>query len=279
MGKFITHMDRKRKLNFEAFLATHPVFRLEELAQARNQPDQLGGARNQLKYHLRRGRIKRVARGVFAVIPFEHKPETYEPDPVLVAASIRPEGIFSHHTALELLGVGHSVWNVSTLFCDHPPPMRTLGPQRLQFLSHPAALHSKQLTRFGLRRGERRGRPLQFTGPERTLIEGFRQPRWVGGLEELVESMAGLGVLDLDLLEQLLTAYDQGTLWAAVGWFLERYQEAFFVSDTFLAHLEQRRPRQPRYLVRAERGGQLQSRWNLIAPHRLLTWEGQDAHP
>ena len=93
----------------------------------------------------------------------------------------------------------------------------------------------KQAQETGVRQVRREGQAVNCTGPERTLVDGFRQPRWVGGLSELVESASGFGVLDLDLLEQVLLAYDQRTLWAAVGWFLERYQERFFVPDQYLA--------------------------------------------
>lgn len=74
MGKFITHMSINKKLSFDAFLATYPVFRLDELAQARGQTAQLAPARNQLKYHLRQGRVKRMARMVYATVPFDRTP-------------------------------------------------------------------------------------------------------------------------------------------------------------------------------------------------------------
>lgn len=62
---------------------------------------------------------------------------------------------------------------------------------------------------------------LRVTGPERTLADGFRQLRLVGGLEELVTSAAGFASLDLEQLDALLRAYDLRILYAAVGWFLE----------------------------------------------------------
>ena len=279
MGKFIIHMSANIKPSFDAFLATHPVFRLDELAQARGDSSQLTAARNQLKYHLRQGRVKRMARMVYAAVPFGRTPQTFEPDLVHVAAALRPDAIFSHHTALELLGAGHSLWKEYTLFCDDPGPVLSLGPQRLHFLAHPIALRRRRLTRLGLRHGERQGREVAFTGPERTLVDGFRQPRWVGGLEELINSAAGFAVLDLDLLRRLLSAYNQQLIWAAVGWFLERHRAAFSVPEKYLVRLEAKCPPRPRYLERGERGGRLVSRWNLIVPHHLLRWEGQDDQP
>ena len=270
-------MRGKRKLNFEAFLAAHPVFHLEELARARHQPNCLEAARNQLKHHLHRGRIKRVARKVFAAVPFGQEAETYQPDSLLVATRLRPDGVFCYHTALELFGAGHSLWNVCTLFCEKPPTPLSLDSQRIQFLAHPTVLHRQESIHLGLRSTERQGQRLKFTGPERTLVEGFRQPRWVGGLEELILSATGFGVLDLDLLEQILAVYDKRILWAAVGWFLEQHQDSFFVPDAYLNHLQRKSPHQARYLLRSERGGRLQSRWKLIVPDRLLIWEGQHA--
>jgi hypothetical protein len=115
------------------------------------------------------------------------------------------------------------------------------------------------------------------TRPERTLVEGFRRPDLAGGVEELVESAAGFSVLDLDVLEELLGLYDLKVLWAAVGWFLERYQETFYVPPPVLRRLERRAPRSPQYLIRQARGGELARRWNLVLP-RALTSQEPDEH-
>ena len=277
MGKFVTHMTENRKVDMKAFLDAHPVFRLEEYAEAQGRPQGLYAVRNQMKYHIRQGRVKRVAAGVYAAVPFGQDPETFWPDPVLVASCLRPCGIFSHHTALELLGAGHSVWNVCTLFCEHPSPPHLLGERRIHFLAFPGALERKGARELGLRRSDRRGRRVTYTGPERTLVEGFRQLRWIGGPQELVESASGFPVLEFDLLERILETYDQRNLWSAVGWFLERYQEQFFVLEDFLERLQHHRPSKPQYLIRSERGGTLVRRWNLIVPARALGWEGQRA--
>ena len=63
------------------------------------------------------------------------------------------------------------------------------------------------------------------------------------------------------------------SLWAATGWFLERYQRAFRVTEEDLSQLERHRPASPHYLPRRARGkgGTLLPRWNLILPETLLT--------
>ncbi len=75
--------------------------------------------------------------------------------------------------------------------------------------------------------------------------------------------------IDTCVLAELLDLYETKALWAAVGWFLERYRRTFYVPESFLAHLQERIPRSPHYLVRAARGGTLVPRWNLIVPDSL----------
>ena len=98
-----------------------------------------------------------------------------------------------------------------------------------------------------------------------------------GGLEELVVSASGFSILDLELLEEILRAYDVSNLWAAVGWFLERFKRTFHVSDETLDRMEFNRPKSPHYLVRSRRGGKLEPRWNLILPDELLRLSEPDA--
>lgn len=107
---------------------------------------------------------------------------------------------------------------------------------------------------------------LRVTGPERTLLDGLRRPDLAGGPSELVESAAGFGVLDLHLMSELLNLYAEKLLWAATGWFLERYQRKFFVPAGYLSRLERHRPKSPQYLLRSQRGGSLARRWNVILP-------------
>jgi predicted transcriptional regulator of viral defense system len=210
---------------------------------------------------------------VYAVVPPGAKAEEFSPDPFLVAASFRPEGVFSHHSALELQGVAHSVWNECTLYAAGRRKPLLVGGATVRFLDHPAAMRTGSGIHLGTRKIERQGRLLRTTGPERTLVEGFSRPMLSGGLEELVTSACGFAVLDLRLLDEILLKYGIAKLWAAAGWFLERFRDTFYVPDEFLSHLERHRPRVPHYVERNRRGGVLISRWNLILPTELVRRE------
>jgi hypothetical protein len=248
------------------FFATHSVFSLAEAAQALVLPGGTAAAVQRLKHHVRKGRLKIVTRGVYAVVPPGVTAERFQPDAVLVAAVARPDGIVAYHAALELLGAAHSVFSETTVFTRSRRDPVAVGTLTIRFLAPPKPLSAPRLLRLGTQQVDRRGRLVRCTGPERTLVEGFRRPGLVGGAEELVVSAAGFPTLGLALLGELLECYNVATLWAAAGWFLERFRDVFHVPEELLTRFELRRPRSPHYLERARRGGVLVGRWNLILP-------------
>jgi hypothetical protein len=191
----------------------------------------------------------------------------------LVAAAVCPDGVFSYHSALELLGAAHSIWTRYTLYVEQRRRPLRLNDTDIRFLDFPGPMRTASCRNLGLRRVEYRGKLLQTTGPERTLIEGFRRPAEVGGLQELVNSAGGFAVLDLDLLLEVLDRYNIANLWAATGWFLERFRQSFHVTEKFLDKMAQHRPRAPQYLDRNRREGVLVARWKLLLPKELVNLE------
>lgn len=265
-GGIFPFWSTKRKMKTLEFFESHPVFSLDEANKALGLPGGRAGAVDRLKYHLKTGRLKLVLRGVYAVVPTGARAEDFHPDPFLAAAAFRPDAIFSHHSALELQGVAHSVWNECTLYAAGRRKPFLVGRSRVRILDYPAPMRTESDNHLGTLKVERQGKLLRATGPERTLVEGFRKPVLAGGLEELVTSASGFAVLDLTLLNEVLQRYGIATLWAAVGWFLERFRETFHVPEEYLYGMEKHRPRSAHYLERNRRGGVLASRWNLILP-------------
>lgn len=260
------------------FFATHPVFSLDEATKVLHPPGGRKGTVERLKYYLEKGQLKLITRSIYAVVPPGVRPQQFQPDPFLTAVAVRTDSLFSHHSALELLGTAHSIWNKITVYTERRRKPLRLESFSILFLSHPRLNESNLPNPIGTQKVERRGMLLMTTGPERTLVEGFRRPALAGGLDELVESATGFPTLDLSLLEQILLSYDIAVLWAAAGWFLERYQKIFSVSEEYLEKIERRCPRSPQYLERNLRGGWLASRWNLILPDTLKLSKGYDEY-
>jgi hypothetical protein len=261
----------------EAFLESAPVFSLDEIAHSRGGAEQRKAARNQLKRHLRSGRLLAVAREVYARVPPGLDPERFVPDPFLVAFAACPRCVFAYHSALELLGAAHSAWSEQTLHTHvRRSPIR-VGSFRIRFLPTPAVIERRRASSLGTRQVPRSTRQLVVTGPERTLVEGLRRPELVGGLDEHLDSVAGFPLLDFSLLERLLAVYTEKSLWAATGWLAERFSESWSTPTEFLERCRRHRPKRNQYLVRNERGGKLVKTWRLIVPEHLAVSEGNRA--
>ena len=255
---------------YQAFLNEHEVFTLDDLMRVAGGKDPKRTARERVKYYVGTGRLLNLSRELYAVVPPSVDRDKFVPDSFLVARALRKDAVFSHHSALQLLGAGHSDWSVCTAFSSARPTVLRWTSRSVQMLRSPIEALGEAWQTIGVRQVAYRGLSLRVTGPERTLVEGFRQPKWVGGLSELVESSAGFASLSLELLRSVLTAYDQRSLWAAVGWFLERHARAFHVSESELESFAAHRPKSKHYMPRGMRGGTLVSRWNLVLPQEVV---------
>ena len=255
------------------FMETNQVFTIEELARHLGRGK--SRAEYRVRYFQRQGRLKRLANGVYATVPVGTDPEAYEPDAFVAAAAIRRDAVFAYHSALDLLGQAHSVWWTCTVCTSHPRAAVNLGRTTIKFLSHPpAARPGIGSTSEGgpapwTTNVSRGGRTLSVTTPERTLVDGFRELSMVGGVDELVESMDGFATLKPDALKEILRAYGNRRLWAAVGWYLQRRLKDLFLDAALLEDFRKQRPSARVYLVPGQRGGILAKEWNLIVPERL----------
>ena len=121
---------------------TQSVFSLNEAREALAPRGGRTGTVERLKHHLESGRLKLVSRGVYAVVPAGVTAAQYRPDPLLVAAAARPDGIFSYHSALELLGVAQSAWNHCTMYVARRRRPLVLDGATVSFLEHPGPLNT-----------------------------------------------------------------------------------------------------------------------------------------
>ena len=89
-----------------------PVITLDELdAYLEGDYSQKKRSREALvSYHLREGNLVRIRRGLYALVPPGNDPETYPIDPYLVAAKSANDAVLAYHTALDIQGKAHSVF-------------------------------------------------------------------------------------------------------------------------------------------------------------------------
>lgn len=204
-------------MNMPAFLAHHPVFTFERFC--REEPTV---AREAMKKRLQRaqgsGKVKQVARGVFAAVPPGVEPGVFRPDPFLVLAAKDPAAIFCGHSALELNGLAYSVWHEVAAYRTQSRNLLVVDGVRYRFFRPPTVLSSDEHQQLGVATLDRRGVFVRALTPERAVVEGFRSPAAYGGLGELLQSLRGLVRLRWTTLRDVLDAYgEQNSMPARAG--------------------------------------------------------------
>ncbi len=260
-------------MKHDEFFRKHPVFTGEELAEHLSSNGEVGLRAQEalLAYHRKAGRIVRVRRGLYAVIPPGADPGSYPVDPFLIAAKLTPDAVLSHHTALEFHGKAYSVHTNFTYSASRPP-----GPLKFRAHFFRGAKFCKALLRLGkeyfsVSTAERSGLELRVTTLERTLVDVLNRPDLSGSWEEIWRSLESVEFFDLDKVVEYVLLLGNATTGAKVGFFLDQHRETLMVEDRHLNALRDMRPKQPHYLVRSKRkSGRLVLEWNLVVPRKII---------
>jgi len=264
--------------NLRAFFAAHPVFSRDELtaelrAYRSTNPKAVDGL---LRYHVRAGHLLQLRQGLYAAVAPGVDPGSAPVDPYLLASRLAGDAVLGYHTALELHGKAHSVFQEFYFLTGTAPrPFRFRG-QRFRAVAFPRKLLRAGQERFGVEVRDRAGLDVAVTGLERTLVDLLDRPDLGGGVEEIWRSLEAVEFFDLDAVTAYALFLGNATTVAKVGFFLESHRERLMVSDAHLERLRRRRPRQPHYFAKQEIGkGRLVAKWNLVVPEDILSqaWE------
>jgi len=262
----------------EEFFAKHPVFTLEEFTAFLKQRGSVSKWTRKalLAHHQRKGRILRVRRGLYLVVPPGTDPASCPVDPYLLGTRMTEDAVLGYHTALEFHGKAYSVSHrILYLSSRRSSPLifRSFTFQRVPF---PKALLTKGKELFGVETHERAGLPVRVTSLERTLVDLLDRPDLGGGWEEIWRSLELVEFFDLDVVVEYTLLLENATTAAKVGFFLEQHRDRLMVEERHLAVLRAHRPQSPHYMVRTPRGsGRLIPEWNLVVPVEVLErrWE------
>lgn len=236
--------------------------------------------KNLMSYHLKKGHIVRIRRGIYYVVPPGTRPEESQADPYLVCSKLAPDVILAYHTALAFWGKLHSVRNDFVYFTQN----KVKAPFLFQGLSYKGASPPKSLVRrhaldFGVQTSHYFSHQLRLTSLERTFVDILDRPALSGEWEEIWRSLEAIEYLDLDAVSTYATLLENATTVARVGLFLELHREELMVEENHLKELSQHISQQPHYLNRSNKGAQqLVKRWNLIVPRVLLEREWEEPH-
>ena len=253
------------------FFATHPVFTQAEFVSARGSA---GGstrtADSLLARQVASGRLLHVRRGLYATVPRGASPETFRPDPYLVASKLAADAALAYHAALQFRGRTYSVWHRFTVLAStRLRPLHFRGDEFLG-VKPPRALERLPEHGGGVVSEPHAGGLVRVTSFERTLVDLLDRPDLGGGWEEVWRSLEMVEYFDLDAVVAHALRRSSALVAARVGLFLDVHRDELFAEDRHLEPLREHLPKQPLYLDRRREPGRLVKAWNLVVPERVL---------
>ena len=261
-------------MDMETFLANNQIFTIQEVKVAL-KTGKTSTLDNLLAYHVRRGHIFRIRKGLYYTIPRGADAKTYHTDPYLIAGKMTPDAILAYHTALSFHGKLHSLRNDFIYMTQRKvkPPfvLRDLTFKGIAIPKNTVAhLH------FGVEVIDYQGCKIRVTTLERTFVDTLDKPALINNWEEIWRSLESIEYLNLQQILAYAKILNNVTTYARVAFFLDQHREMLGLTEEDLLPFDAFKPKSPRYLDRHNKEpNQLISRWNLIVPKSLLqkTWE------
>ena len=261
--------------DIRVFFESHPVFTIDELREYASIPQRSREASDLILYNKKMGRIGRIKEGLYYVFRPGQTIQHVRVDPYLTASKLAPDAVLAFHSALDLLGFGHSLFNAYYYFSARSRPILRFQGGLFRSVLLPEKLQKKPDSAFGTENVERLGIKIRLTSKERTLVDVLDRPQYCGGFEEMYRSLEKIPYLRFEMILQYLELRRQKNLYARTGFFLEQHRNDFHVEESFLQRLERKIPTQAVYWTSDRKGGRLVRRWNLIVPEAVQgrTWE------
>ena len=254
-----------------AFFSATPVFGRTEFARAVGRHPGDRAVTELLKYHLRAGNIRRIARGVFSSVPKGTVPATGIVDRFLAASRLRLGAVIAYGSALELHGYPITRGKEVQLIASGEPGLVEMVDLPCRFVRPPGRYSPSE----GVSTIERQGVTVSVTTLERTVVDLFDRYDLAGGAEELFRSldlvMEREEPFDIDALVGFAKRLSNATAAGALGYWLDRERHLLGVMDAALEDLRSLAPRHTRYALGATPGhGRAATGWNVILPTNII---------
>ena len=259
-------------MRHEAFFRNHPVFTGDEFSEHLASGGRQGARTKEsiLAYHTKTGRLIRIRRGLYAVVPPGSDRDSHPIDPYLVASRLTTDSVLSHHTALQFHGRAYTVWQQYNYQATRPADPFTFRSLSFRGTRIPSALVHSGCEMFDVLTVERANVSLRVASLERTLVDVLNLPRFSGGWEEVWRSLESVEFFDLERVVEYALLLQNATTVARVGFYLDQHRDTLMVGDIHLERLRRHRPKRAHYLDPGRYGGRLVPEWNLVVPSDVL---------
>lgn len=258
------------------FFDRHPVFTHHQFVSTHTATGRSPNTSNSLlRKHVAAGRILRVRRGLYAVVPRGVDPASAPLDPYLIASALTADAVVAYHAALQFHGRVYSVSHrFHYLTCARARPYAFRGANFVP-VRVPEALRKRSDLGGGIRDHLYAGGSARVTTLERTLVDVLDAPDKGAGWEEVWRSLEQVEFFDLDAVIDYAQKLGSAIAAARVGFFLEQHRDTLMVEEAHLDALKRLGPGEPRYFDPRRQSGKLVTRWNLVVPEAILSrnWE------
>jgi predicted transcriptional regulator of viral defense system len=217
-------------------------------------------ASNLIQGYLKKGYIRRVKRNLYVAVNLAD--DMPVANRFVIASHVTPGAYVSHHSAFSYYGytnqVSYDVWVSS---CERFNPFEFEGYTFRYVMARIAA---------GV---EKKADGAAVTDLERTIIDSINDFEKIGGLEELLRSLAMVPYADEAKLLRYLEGYGKRVLYQKAGYILEHFKKEMAIGDRFFDHCASRLSKSVRYLYQGLPKDQMRydKRWQLFVPTNLLS--------
>ncbi len=258
------------------YFETHPVFSHAEFLAAHTAKGRSPRTSNNLlAKHLAAGRLVRVRRGLYAVVPRGISPDRAPADPYLIACHLSEDAVVAYHAALQFFGKSYSVWqrfHYSTRLRAKP-----FSYKQMEFVPvlRSAVSGARSKKEQGIIEAAHGGGQAKVTTLEQTMVDVLDAPDKGGGWEEIWRSLELIEFFDIDAVLRHTRVNGTALTAARVGFYLEQHRDSLILEEKHLKAFEKLAPAQPGYIDSSRQSGKLVKRWNLIVPDYVLNrrWE------
>jgi len=235
----------------------------EEAKQILNQPTEKNYIYRKFAYPLiKKGYLKKIRRNLYHITLL--RTQSSQADRLLVASRIKQNYYIGLHAALEFYGKAHSYFN-KVHVCVRPE-------DRFDQFQYENTTYTPYLTKDTTTQiitHKYRGETIKTCTKERLFVECVKHPKKIGGWEETLKSLEGLGGIDFETLVGYIIKQNNQALLRRTGLVLELLKD----ESVFYQHLEQdtvkglqnRVKGHYQYLIKGK-GGPLDERWRLYVP-------------
>lgn len=216
-------------------------------------------AKSILGKYTRKGYVASVKRGLYVALDLASGAPAV--NVWRIASAITPTSYVSHISAMTYYGLADQVRNV--VYVSSETQFKPFVFDGTEYRYIASRMMEGVVSEDDVRVSDR----------ERTVIDCIDSFDRIGGLEELLRTLAMLTHLDTAKLVRYLELYDKAVLWQKTGFILEHFKDSLKLSDEFFQTCHARKGGSRRYLTEllSKDRQSFVREWGLMAPADLMS--------